>query len=146
LGFFFSEFLFFSIIQQRTWNLSEFPYFIKNIYDCIFHARAMTIKEALSNVIIGNRKQCFEGYVLCGSFYPNLTSGPLWWWLYGSWIYNYIWNQCLSPLTLWVRLLLRRGVLDTTLSDKVCQWLATGQWFFQVLRFPPPIKLTATIL
>jgi len=22
-----------------------------------------------------------------------------------------------------------RGVLDTTLSDKVCQWLATGQWF-----------------
>ena len=22
-----------------------------------------------------------------------------------------------------------RGVLDTTLYDKVCQWLATGQWF-----------------
>jgi len=22
-----------------------------------------------------------------------------------------------------------RGVLDTTLSDKVYQWLATGQWF-----------------
>jgi hypothetical protein len=22
-----------------------------------------------------------------------------------------------------------RGVLDTTLCDKVCQWLATGQWF-----------------
>ena len=25
--------------------------------------------------------------------------------------------------------LLRRGVLNTTLSDKVCQWLAPGRWF-----------------
>jgi len=30
---------------------------------------------------------------------------------------------------LWVRILLRRGVLDTTLCDKVCQWIAAGQWF-----------------
>jgi hypothetical protein len=30
---------------------------------------------------------------------------------------------------LWVRSLLRWGVLDTTLCDKVCQWLVTGQWF-----------------
>jgi hypothetical protein len=22
-----------------------------------------------------------------------------------------------------------RGVLDTTLYDKVCQWLTTGRWF-----------------
>jgi hypothetical protein len=29
---------------------------------------------------------------------------------------------------LWVRTPLRRGVLDTTLCDKVCQWLATGRW------------------
>jgi len=39
-------------------------------------------------------------------------------------------NQCLSPLTLWVRIPLRRGALDTTLCDKVYQWLATGRWFF----------------
>ena len=50
-------------------------------------------------------------------------------WSYGSWIYNYLWNQWLSPLTLWVRTPLRRGVLDTTLCDKVCQWLAIGRWF-----------------
>jgi hypothetical protein len=31
--------------------------------------------------------------------------------------------QCLSPLTLWVRIPL------TKLCDKVCQWLATGRWF-----------------
>ena len=39
-------------------------------------------------------------------------------------------NQCLSPLTiLWVQIPLRRGVLDTTLCDKVCQWFAAGRWF-----------------
>ena len=38
-------------------------------------------------------------------------------------------NQFLPPLTLWVRITLRRGVLDTTLCDKVCQFLATGRWF-----------------
>jgi hypothetical protein len=52
-----------------------------------------------------------------------------WSWSYGSWIYNYLCNLCLSPLTLWVWIMLRQDVLDTTLCDKVCQWLATGQWF-----------------
>ena len=32
------------------------------------------------------------------------VQGPLWSWSYGSWIYNYICNQCISPLTLWVRI------------------------------------------
>jgi len=39
--------------------------------------------------------------------YPFLSyfkSAPSWSWSYGSWIYNYICNQCLSPLTLWVRI------------------------------------------
>jgi hypothetical protein len=43
--------------------------------------------------------------------------------------YHYLCNQCLSPLTLWVRIPLGWGVLDTTLCDKVCQWLVTGRWF-----------------
>ena len=34
-----------------------------------------------------------------------------------------------SPLMLWVWIPLRWGILDTTLCDKVCQWLATDQWF-----------------
>ena len=50
-------------------------------------------------------------------------------WSYGRWIFNNLWNQCLSPLTLWVRIPLTWGVLDTTLCDKVCQWLAAGRWF-----------------
>jgi hypothetical protein len=51
-----------------------------------------------------------------------LLDKPLWSWSYGSWIYNYLCNQSLLPLVL------RRCVLDT-LSDKVCQWLATDRWF-----------------
>jgi len=57
---------------------------------------------------------------------------PSWLWSYGSWIYNYLCNQCLSLLTLWLRIQPRRGVLDATLCDKVCQWLVTGRWFSPV--------------
>ena len=58
----------------------------------------------------------------------------------GRWIYNYLCNQCLSPLKFWVRILLRRGELDTTL--KIVSDLRQLGGF---LRFTPPIKLTATM-
>jgi hypothetical protein len=64
---------------------------------------------------------------LCCMFYFIKRSS--WLWSHGSWIYNYLCNQCLSPLTLWTRIPLRQGVLETTLSDKMCQWFATGLWF-----------------
>ena len=57
------------------------------------------------------------------------TLGPSLSWSDSSWIYNYMCKQCISPQTLWVRIPPRRGVLDTTLCDKVCQWLAAGRWF-----------------
>ena len=31
------------------------------------------------------------------------------------------------------------GVLDTTLRDIVCQWIAAGWWFSPALWFPPPV-------
>jgi hypothetical protein len=62
-------------------------------------------------------------------FYIYYFKGPSWSRSYGSWIYNYLCNQCLSPLKLWGRTRSWRGVLDTTLCDKVCQWFATCQWF-----------------
>ena len=46
---------------------------------------------------------------------------------YGSWIYSYLCNQCLSPLMLWVWISIRARC--TALCDKVCQWLATSWWF-----------------
>ena len=36
------------------------------------------------------------------TLYINLMKMLSWW--YGSWIYNYLCNKCLSPLTLWVRI------------------------------------------
>ena len=38
-------------------------------------------------------------------------------------------HQCLSPQTLRIWIPLRRGILDTTLCDQVCQWLVAGPWF-----------------
>ena len=57
----------------------------------------------------------------------HLLEGLSWLWLYDSWIYNYLCNQCLSPLMLWIRISIRARC--TTLCDKVCQWLAIGRWF-----------------
>jgi hypothetical protein len=61
--------------------------------------------------------------------FPQTYKGLSWSWSYGGWIYSYLCNQCLSSLTLWVWIQLRWGVLDTTLCDKVCLWLAAGWWF-----------------
>ena len=61
--------------------------------------------------------------------YTILYQGPSCLWSHSSWIYNYQCNQCLPPLTLWVWIPLRQGVLITTLCDQVCQWLVAGRWF-----------------
>ena len=43
--------------------------------------------------------------------------------MYCSWISSYYYQNCEFEFRSW------RGVLDTILCDKVCQWLATGRWF-----------------
>jgi hypothetical protein len=55
------------------------------------------------------------------------TKGPSCPWSYGTWMYNYLCSQCLSPLMLWVPISIRARCI--TLCDNVCQWLATGRWF-----------------
>jgi hypothetical protein len=70
----------------------------------------------------------------------NRFMGPPWTWSYGNLICNYLCNQCLSPLMLWVRTLFRRGVLNTTLCDKVCKWLVAGQWFSPITPVPSTNK------
>ena len=53
----------------------------------------------------------------------------MWPWSYGSWIYSYLCNQCLSPLMLWVRISIR--VMCRTFCNIVRQWFATGRLFSQ---------------
>jgi hypothetical protein len=69
-------------------------------------------------------------------FGPRSYGGSSWLWLYGSWIYNSLCNQYLSPLMLWVRISIRARC--TTLCDTVCQRLATGRWFSP----GPPVSST----
>jgi hypothetical protein len=59
---------------------------------------------------------------------PGNSQGSSWSWSYGSWIYNFLCNQCLSPLTLWVRIPLSRGIFDKILCYKVtaCRWYYSG--------------------
>jgi hypothetical protein len=80
-------------------------------------------------------KHCLT-FFLWPLYLSFFIKGPSWTWLYGSWNYNYLCNQCLSPLILWVIISIRaRG---TALCDKVCQWPATGQWFSP----GPPVSCT----
>ena len=46
--------------------------------------------------------------------------GPSWLWSHSSWIYDYLWNQCLSSLRWEIEPRSWRGVLDT-LCDQSCQ-------------------------
>jgi hypothetical protein len=65
-------------------------------------------------------------------------------WSYGSWMFNYLYSQCLLSLTLRVRISLRRGVLNTTLCDKFISDLLQVGGFLRVLQYAPSIKLTTT--
>jgi hypothetical protein len=42
--------------------------------------------------------------LLTCSLWDIWGGGASWSWSYGSWISNYLCNQCISPLTLWVRI------------------------------------------
>jgi hypothetical protein len=80
-----------------------------------------------------------NSYILSVSLIAMICRNVLWasWPLsHGSWNYNYLCNQYLSLLMLWVRISIRTRC--TTLCDKVCQWLATGLWFSP----GPPVSST----
>ena len=55
--------------------------------------------------------------------------------IFSYFLFTYTWNIKImqstmqTPQTLWYRIQPMRGVLDTTLCDKVCQWLANCRWF-----------------
>jgi hypothetical protein len=115
----------------------------KSISHCCNNTRQVVISgSSIPEVIIQYYTSmfCQIGLVWVMMLTPLLTifqlSGPSW--PYGSRIYNYLCNQCLSPLKLWVWTPLRRGILDTTLCDKVCQWPVADRWFSQ----GPPVFST----
>ena len=63
------------------------------------------------------------------------NKGLSWPWSHGSWIYNYLCNQCLSRLLLWVRISNRA---KCTTCDKVGPWVPTD------LLFSPSTPVSST--
>ena len=105
------------------WTYSQNCNLVTNL-SILFHCQS----EIYIRIQIPKQSKMRWCYVISVIFYL-ITKVPLWSWLHGSWIYNYLCNQCLSPLTLWVRTPLRRGVFDTIVCGKVGQCFATGMWF-----------------
>jgi hypothetical protein len=64
-------------------------------------------------------------------------------WSYGSWIYNYLCNQCLSPLKLWVlnpvhgKVYLIQPYVIKFISDLWRRWFSSGTLVFLQQNWPP---------
>jgi hypothetical protein len=86
-------------------NTVNFPYqnfLVPALYSCI--------KNLLLTLIL---------LLLC--YFLNAEQGPSWSWSYGSWIYNYLCNQCLSPLNLWARVMVM--VFNTTMFQQYFSYI-----------------------
>ena len=99
----------------------------------IFKHQIRVICMFLLTGFYSRRTVMSSGRKLCSFWVPQQS------WI--IWLRLLLW--CLKILLrwgskLWVRIPLRRGVLDATLCDKVCQWLATDQWFSP----GPPVSST----
>jgi hypothetical protein len=95
-----------------------------------------TIAWSISGIITRVYFRQITNVILLFTMNDKNLQGPSWPSSYGSWIYNYLCIQCLSPLMLWVWISIRAWC--TTLCDKVCQWLVTYQWFSP----GPPVSST----
>ena len=65
----------------------------------------------------------------------DITNNKEWSWSYGSWIYNYLCYQCISPLKLWVRTLFMARCarflwyqFQIIFSNKSCMCCSTNKW------------------
>ena len=101
-----------SIAYQEL--LLQFVFYLQGARNCVY------IRNSLST------RQGRFVYIICP---VQLVDAPI---KYSTLlcILRYTIHQCLSSLTLWVRIPLRRGVLDISLYDKVCQWFGAGRWIF----------------
>jgi len=108
---------------QLTWSNAKMSF--------LYHFASVRIVNVIRITISScmRKRENVDHVLLSFLVIYQLKLRPSWSWSYGSWIYNYLCNQFISPLTLGVRVPFRRGALDTILYDKVCLWLATGQLF-----------------
>ena len=118
------DFCIYLLIVIYSHVMSLYKTFIVYLLECynivkMFHHIFWKMKRSLFMCFI--KKKTFSCYAVMCPYHTLHISiwGPSWSWSYGSWIYNYLCDQCLSPLKSRVWILL--------------------------LQFPPPIKLSAMI-
>ena len=92
----------------------------------------------LSSFIYVFQIPLFFNYFLCLRNFHIPYERPSW--SYVSWMQNYLCNQCLSPLSVWVRISLMVYSIQHYVI-KFVRYLRQVGGFLRVLRFPPPIKL-----
>jgi hypothetical protein len=106
----FFSFLFFSLGKMKCTltfpygfiisKLNKFPTYWRRL-------RYVSIKQMPIIVRTSAVHRVYLQYVISTKFpFLLIFWGPSCSWSYGSWIYNYLSNQCLSPLKLWVWTLL----------------------------------------
>ena len=91
----------------------------RDITEILLKVALNTINQTYINIV-------FLLYLICGFV------GPSWTWSYGSWIYNYLCNQCLSPLTMGVGMPLRSCNIMWK-SIKQCLFVFKGVTSFVLL-------------
>ena len=93
------------------YNYIFFPFKFLMKFLLAFFKEILPSDNFCSEIIIFS-KACTGVSICClgvvASYSTQHNQGPLWSWSYGSWVYNYLCNQYLSPLTLWVWIPLRR--------------------------------------
>jgi hypothetical protein len=89
------------------------------------------------------RMRDYKWYTKFKNLIKNRLKGLSWSWSYGRWIYNYLCNHCLSPLTLWVRTHSVEVYLLQHYVIKFVSDLRQVSGLLWILRFPQPIKLTS---
>jgi hypothetical protein len=132
-----------AISDYHHWSCEFEPHSLQGVLNTTFGTKLWTFMNYLVACMEGNWGPNCEENCTCitdntmncsktdglgrGTFPLELE--PSWSWSFGSWIYNYLCNQWLSPLELWVWTAFIARCTRYNICDKVCQWLATGQWF-----------------
>jgi hypothetical protein len=101
----------------QYWWFFIFAIFLQKLLPMIVHVQFTFKKKTIS----------WNKFPICLQFMSTVPAildfwGQSWSWLYGNWIYNYLWHA-ISAYHHWC--------CEFALCDKVCQWLATSLWFSQ---------------
>jgi hypothetical protein len=131
------------VYQHRTNHENKTHNFNYNIVEKKCVIAVTKHRDAINNFNLNAFFACLKtgpgflmSYVIV--FFMFNVLGP---WSYGSLIYNYLCNQCLSPL-MCVSSNLNQGEVYNIMWSSDLRQVSGFLWVF---RFPPPIKLTATI-